>query len=216
MERDRTENTIETTVSAFDGDENFNVCEIDQALAFDNNDQEVRIKDEEGTSELSENELLELLDAAEEDSPQVLELMSSSQTLQSSSSSSIISVRNNVLRFANYLRQRRGKHPLRLDSRLTKAAQVHSEDMARHKTISHIGSDGSSFGIRIRRTGYRYRTAAENVAIGQKSSREVVKAWMQSPGHRRNILSSKYTEIGIGIVYAPKGPYWTQVFARDK
>ena len=129
--------------------------------------------------------------------------------------SSITIIRNNILQLVNHQRQKWGKHLLSLDSRLTKAAQIHSEDMARHRTISHVGSDGSSVAVRIKRTGYRYRAIAENVAMGQQSSREVIKVWMQNPSHRRNILSSKYTEIGIGIVYGPGGPYWIQVFARE-
>lgn len=212
MERDCTETSIETTVPTTE--RHVNVCEIDQALAFDEQDHEVLIEDEEGTSELSENELLELLDSDEEKSPQMLGLMSSPQAVQSRSKPSTTSIRNSVLRLVNYQRQKRGKQPLSLDLRLTKAAQYHSDDMAKRRKMSHVGSDGSSFGLRIKRTGYRYRAAAENVARGQNSSRAVIIAWMNSSGHRQNILSSKYTEIGIGIAYGPRGPYWTQVFAR--
>ena len=216
MERDCTETNIETTVPTTDSEENVNVCEIDQALAFDEQDHEVLIEDEEGTAELSENELLELLDSDQEESPQMLGLMSSPQAVQSRSKPSTTSIRNSVLRLVNYQRQKRGKQPLSLDSRLTKAAQYHSDDMAKRRKMSHAGSDGSSVGVRVKRTGYRYRAVAENVARGQDSSHEVVKDWMNSSGHRRNILSSKYTEIGIGIAYGPKGPYWTQVFARSR
>jgi uncharacterized protein YkwD len=143
-------------------------------------------------------------------------LMSAPKALHAQTKPTKESIRNSVLYLVNQQRQRYGRRPLRFDSKLTRAAQSHSEDMARYRRISHVGSDGSSVGMRVKRTGYRYRNVAENVAQGQDTSREVMISWMRSPDHRRNLLNSSYTEIGIGVAYGPRGPYWTQVFARER
>ncbi len=75
--------------------------------------------------------------------------------------------------------------------------------------MSHTGSNGSSFDERVRAAGYP-RPAAENVAFGQSSADIVVAAWMDSEGHRRNILNCEYTAIGVG--FDQRGNYWTQDF----
>ena len=101
-----------------------------------------------------------------------------------------------------------------VDQRLTNAAQAHSADQAARDTMSHTGSDGSNAGTRISRQGYGWRAWAENVAMGYPDGASVTTAWMNSPGHRANILSASVTQIGVGLAYAADGsPYWTQVFA---
>lgn len=81
------------------------------------------------------------------------------------------------------------------------------------RRMSHTGSDGSTMVQRIDRVGFPWRSAAENVAYGYPSATAVMGAWMNSTGHRRNILSSN-THIGVGLAYGADGlPYWTQVFA---
>lgn len=122
-----------------------------------------------------------------------------------------ISVAQEVLNIVNQERQRAGLSPLRLQSQLTAAAQAHSNDMARNNFISHTGYDGSSFVDRIKRTGYNFRSGAENVAAGQTSSQNVMQSWMNSPGHRNNILNPGYRDIGIANARGNK-LYWTQVF----
>ena len=105
---------------------------------------------------------------------------------------------------------------MRMDSRLNQAAQLHSQDQAARKTMSHVGSDGSRAGDRITRAGYAWRSWGENVAAGYGTAESVMAAWMNSPGHRANILSGN-TEIGLGLAYASNGvPYWTQVFATPR
>ena len=121
------------------------------------------------------------------------------------------SVAEEVLNIVNQERRRAGLSPLRLHSQLTAAAQDHSNDMARHNFMSHTGSDGSSFGDRLRRHGYNFRTGAENVAAGQSSVQDVMKSWMNSPGHRNNILGPNYRDIGIAAARGNK-LYWTQTF----
>lgn len=121
-----------------------------------------------------------------------------------------------VLELTNAERARAGLPPLRREPRLDAAAQVHSEDMARGRFLSHTGSDGSNTGDRVTRQGYRYRAWAENVAAGYRTAESVMDGWMGSDGHRRNILWSSVDEIGLGIARDANGrPYWTQVFGAE-
>jgi uncharacterized protein YkwD len=126
-----------------------------------------------------------------------------------------------VVTLTNAHRAQAGCPPLAFNSRLTQAAQRHSDDMARHSFCAHQGSDGSTPWVRIQDTGYVYTSAAENVAAGYSSPASVVTAWMNSPGHRNNILNCNLTEIGVGYTYRADDPvryrhYWTQVFAKPR
>lgn len=98
--------------------------------------------------------------------------------------------------------------PLRLNARLSAAAQAHSDDMRRRGVLSHTGSDGSSVVERVERQGYDWSRLAENVAWGYEDVGDVVAGWLDSPGHCRNIMDGRYTELGVGLA----GTYWTQVF----
>ena len=107
--------------------------------------------------------------------------------------------------------------PLTLSATLSRAALIHSQDMAKNNFFEHEGSDGSKVGDRTARVGYRWRAVAENIAIGAENAEIVVEGWLKSPGHCVNIMSPDYTEMGIAYVTEPKsepGIYWTQVFAR--
>ena len=124
-----------------------------------------------------------------------------------------ISATRVVFDLVNAERAKAGLAPFTADARLDLAAQRHSEDQAAHNTMSHTGSDGSNMGQRIERAGFPWRRAAENVAFGQRTPADVVAAWMNSEGHRNNILSVN-THLGVGLAYSASGaPYWTQVFA---
>jgi uncharacterized protein YkwD len=129
-----------------------------------------------------------------------------------------------VLTAVNAARAKAGCGPLRLDSRLTAAARSHAKAMAEQNFFGHAGKDGSRFSSRIKRQGYSFRTAAENIAAGQRSVGQVVQSWLNSAGHRRNILNCRLTETGIAMVYQPDDKplrgsrqplryYWVQVFA---
>lgn len=122
-----------------------------------------------------------------------------------------ISVIQQVLDIVNRERGQAGLSPLRLQSQLTAAAQEHSNDMARNNFLNHTGSDGSSPFDRIKRHGYNFRRAAENIAVGYSSPEDVMRGWMKSNGHRKNILNSNYRDIGIGSAPGNQ-PYWTQTF----
>jgi uncharacterized protein YkwD len=116
-----------------------------------------------------------------------------------------------VVALTNRARASAGCAPLRVDSRISRAAQAHSDDMAQRRYFEHDGLDGRSFADRMRAAGYP-SPGAENIAFGQNSASEVMTAWLESPGHRRNILNCDLTTIGVG--YTPDGSYWTQDFGR--
>ncbi|MGY1498620.1 CAP domain-containing protein [Streptomyces sp. QTS52] len=115
-----------------------------------------------------------------------------------------------VLVLVNAERTKAGCAPLTENAKLTKAAQDHSQDMADHTNMSHTGSDGSSMSDRLSRVGYTFRSAGENVAAGYNTPESVMDGWMNSSGHRANILNCGFKEIGIGL--AQPGYYWTQDF----
>ena len=121
-----------------------------------------------------------------------------------------------VIDLVNAERAARGLAPMVWDQRLELAAQRHSDDQAAMRRMSHTGSDGSSLVDRLARVGFSWRSAAENVASGQTTAGSVMAAWMNSPGHRSNILSTN-TRIGVGFAVAADGRrYWTQVFATPR
>ncbi|MEU9031284.1 CAP domain-containing protein [Streptomyces sp. NPDC048383] len=119
-----------------------------------------------------------------------------------------------VLALVNKERAAVGCPVLTVNEKLTKAAQDHSADMAAHSNMSHTGSDGSDPGQRITRAGYQWRTYGENVAYGYDTAAKVMEGWMNSPGHKRNILDCSFKEIGIGL--AQPGQYWTQSFGATR
>ena len=125
-------------------------------------------------------------------------------------------VAEELLRLVNVERRRVNARPLALSPQLTAAAQRHSQDMATSRRMSHTGSDGSTMRSRIDDTQYRWSTIGENVAMGQPNAAAVMSAWMNSPGHRQNILNPAFTELGIGYATGAGRPYWTQVFARPR
>ncbi|MGC4766567.1 CAP domain-containing protein [Micromonospora sp. DT46] len=120
-----------------------------------------------------------------------------------------------VVALVNAERAKAGCGAVSVDDKLTTAAQRHSQDQADHRNMSHTGSDGSNVGTRLDRVGYSWRTYGENVAWNQKTPAAVMDAWMNSSGHRANILNCAFTEIGVGVANS-NGPYWTQVFAAPR
>ncbi|MEZ3180952.1 CAP domain-containing protein [Streptomyces pimonensis] len=119
-----------------------------------------------------------------------------------------------VVELVNAERAKAGCSPVKANSTLARAAQDHSEDMAASGTMSHTGSDGSSPGDRITRAGYSWSTYGENVAYGYSTPEQVMTGWMNSPGHRENILNCGFKEIGVGL--AQPGSYWTQDFGTAR
>jgi uncharacterized YkwD family protein len=115
-----------------------------------------------------------------------------------------------VLDLTNQERAKIGVPALNLDVELSKVAREKSRDMQAKGYFDHNSPTyGSPFDM-MKKFGVSYRTAGENIAMGQQSPQEVVTAWMNSEGHRKNILNANYTHIGIGHV--AQGNYWTQMF----
>ncbi|MGF0173966.1 CAP domain-containing protein [Streptomyces sp. Marseille-Q5077] len=118
-----------------------------------------------------------------------------------------------VVDLTNRERARAGLRPLAVDPALGTAAQAYSADMAARAFYSHTSPEGSQPWDRAAAAGSRMRSIGENIACGQRSSGEVVEGWMNSPGHRANILKRDFTHIGIGFAGGgPAGTYWTQLF----
>ncbi|MFJ9020005.1 CAP domain-containing protein [Streptomyces sp. NPDC102259] len=118
-----------------------------------------------------------------------------------------------VVGLTNRERARAGLRALAVDPLLTAAAQAHSADMAGRAFYSHTSPEGSEPWDRAASAGSTRRTIGENIACGQRSPAEVVEGWMNSPGHRANILKPAFTHIGVGFAGGgPSGTYWTQLF----
>lgn len=123
---------------------------------------------------------------------------------------SVIAFENEVIRLVNEIRAESGLKPLLVNWELSRVARFKSQDMVDNRYFSHTSPIyGSPFQM-IRDFGLSFRTAGENIAYGQRTPQAVVNAWMNSSGHRANILNASYTQIGVG--YAASGHYWTQMF----
>ncbi|MBE9010682.1 CAP domain-containing protein [Pseudanabaenaceae cyanobacterium LEGE 13415] len=126
---------------------------------------------------------------------------------------------NEVVDLTNQFRAENGLAPLTPNPELQSAAQGHSEAMAELDFFSHDGIDGSDLSDRTRAEGYSARLIGENIAAGQPTPETVVQDWIDSPGHRENLLRPEFTEIGVGFVNLEEDPgnlnfrtYWTQNF----
>lgn len=124
------------------------------------------------------------------------------------------SMKQQVVSLVNAERAKQGLAALKSDSRLAEIAQKKAEDMAKNGYFSHTSPTyGSAFDM-LKAAGYTYKAAGENIAMGQKSAASVMNGWMNSSGHRANILSSSYEKIGVGHAISSDGtPYWVQIFA---
>ena len=115
-----------------------------------------------------------------------------------------------VIRLVNQIRKQNGLKELQTDWQLSRVARYKSEDMKKNNYFSHTSPTyGSPFDM-MKAFGISYKGAGENIAKGQKTPQAVVNAWMNSAGHRENILKASYTHIGVG--YVANGNYWTQMF----
>ncbi|QGV77207.1 sigma-70 family RNA polymerase sigma factor [Streptomyces ficellus] len=117
-----------------------------------------------------------------------------------------------VTALVNSERADNGCGPVSQNGQLDTAAQRHSEDMAARGYFDHTSPDGTDPGDRVTAAGYQWSTYGENIARGQQSAASVMESWMNSPGHRANILNCSFKEIGLGVHQGQGGPWWTQVF----
>jgi uncharacterized protein YkwD len=124
-----------------------------------------------------------------------------------------------VIRLTNEERRKRGLPPLAQNRNLMKSAQSHADFMARNDCFAHRCPKEPALAQRAKNAGYGYRSVAENIAAGSPTPAEVVEGWMNSPGHRANILRPEMREIGIGYALLNEDPgketyrhYWVQNF----
>ena len=124
--------------------------------------------------------------------------------------SGVTSYEKEVIRLVNEVRAENGLRELTYNWELCRVARYKSQDMKDNRYFSHTSPVYDSPFQMMKSFGIKYRTAGENIARGQRSPQAVVNAWMNSSGHRANILNSSFTEIGVG--YVAEGNYWTQMF----
>ena len=116
-----------------------------------------------------------------------------------------------VVDLVNAERAKEGLSPLTIDPKVEKAATVRANEI--QSNFDHTRPNGSSFSTALTEQGVNYRGAGENIAWGQRTPQEVVTAWMNSPGHRANIMNKSYTHIGVGNTQNSSGTqYWVQLF----
>lgn len=114
-----------------------------------------------------------------------------------------------VMALVNKERRARGLRSLAGSAKIAQVAYRHAKDMNNKNYFSHVSLDGRTVGQRFKQGGVSYRVAGENIAKGQKTEQRVMAAWMNSPGHRKNILNPKYGKIGVARV----GNIWVQNFS---
>ena len=117
-------------------------------------------------------------------------------------------LRDQIVEAHNRIRSDEKLNKLSVSKKLNAAAQAHAQDMAAHRKMSHRGSRGSTLTDRIKARAYRYRRAGENVAAGRLTVARLMKGWMDSPHHKRNILGG-FSQIGVGCAIDEDGKrYW--------
>ncbi|HBG1792286.1 TPA: sporulation protein [Clostridioides difficile] len=130
-----------------------------------------------------------------------------------STSESFSAYQKEVVDLVNIERAKAGLNPLTLDSSISNVATKKSQDMIDNNYFSHNSPTyGSPFDM-LKKFGISYKTAGENIAMVQKTPKEVVNAWMNSEGHRKNIMNPNFSKIGVGVAQKSGGSiYWTQIF----
>lgn len=121
-----------------------------------------------------------------------------------------------VVALANTEREKAGCAPLRSEGRLGESAQAHADDMADRDYYDHNTPEGKDAGDRITAAGYPWSSWAENIHRGPKTPARAMEDWMNSGGHRRNILNCSFKDIGVGVTLTANGPWWVQNFGTRR
>lgn len=124
-----------------------------------------------------------------------------------------------VVRLTNQYRLKHGQRALVVSPKLTDAARLHAEQMAAYQRLEHniSGARYPNLQSRLEAVRYAYATAGENIAWNQPGADAVMNTWLNSTGHRANILNAEVTEIGVAVARSSNGePYWIQVFGRPR
>lgn len=130
-------------------------------------------------------------------------------------SSSVSSYEQKVVELVNVERQKAGLSSLTLDTAISNIARMKSKDMATNNYFAHQSPTYGSAGDMLTKNGIKWSAWGENIASGQKTPQEVVTAWMNSPGHKANIMSTNFSKLGVGYALNSNGtPYWTQMFTN--
>lgn len=125
--------------------------------------------------------------------------------------SNSLSYAQRVVQLVNQEREKAGLQPLSISRSAEAAALIRSKEI--ENSFSHTRPNGSSFSTALKEQGVSYRSSGENIAWGQKTPEQVMQGWMNSPGHRANILNANFTAIGVGYYRNAAGVnYWTQLF----
>jgi uncharacterized YkwD family protein len=168
-------------------------------------EEEAPVKEEQPKQEEPKQE-----DNTEAPAPQQPVAEETEQTTEQNQSSELSQFEQEVVELTNQERAKQGLSPLKIDTELSKVAREKSRDMASNGYFAHNSpSYGSPFDM-MKQFGISYSTAGENIAKGQRTPEEVVNAWMNSEGHRANIMNANFTHIGVG--YVEQGNHWTQQF----
>ncbi|MFF5919752.1 CAP domain-containing protein [Streptomyces flavochromogenes] len=121
-----------------------------------------------------------------------------------------------VIALANAEREKAGCGPLRPESHLRTAAQGHADDMSARDYYEHDDPEGRDAGDRMTGAGYTWSTWGENIHRGPKTPARAMEDWMDSPGHRANILNCSFKDIGVGVTLTANGPWWVQNFGARR
>jgi uncharacterized protein YkwD len=125
----------------------------------------------------------------------------------------IESIKARLLLLHNQQRASHGLPALNRHASLDHAAQLHNDYMAQHDNLTHSEGWGRDVGVRVKEAGYNWSYVGENIAAGQSTADEVMSSWMNSSGHRANILGSHYRDVGFGVTHAGNGVWcWTTDF----
>lgn len=124
-----------------------------------------------------------------------------------------VAFENEVVRLVNIERAKEGVAPLKVDATVSKVSDIRVEELT--TLFSHNRADGTTWSSLVKKYNIKYKVTGENIAAGQESPKEVVTGWMNSPGHRENIMDPIFTKIGVGHYYDPDlyyEHYWQQLF----
>lgn len=129
-----------------------------------------------------------------------------------------MTLQSRLLTLSNLARTREGAPPLCANALLEQVAQSHAEAMAYGGYFDHIDTQGRGVGARLLAAGYNYRWCGENISAGKKQPEHIVQWWLESEGHRMNILKPEFTEAGFGYCFIEQDKnsfhhYWVQVLA---
>ncbi|MGN1032398.1 MAG: CAP domain-containing protein, partial [Intestinibacter sp.] len=179
----------------------------------DTNDNQTNVDNDLNTENNNQNNSQENNTENNNNLPSDGENQNNDNNLNDTTNSDFTKEQLEVLEIVNKERKSNGLKPLTLNKELSNVATIKSQDMIDKGYFDHTSPTyGSPFDM-MKSFGISYKAAGENIAKGQKTPSDVMNAWMNSSGHRANILSSNFTELGVGIAKDSKGTiYWTQMF----